>query len=112
VLIKWWLLAIPQYIIVVVLAGGLGIAVHAWGLIAILTLFAALALLFTTRYPRSIFDFVMGLNRWVFRVLVYVLLMRDEYPPFGFDPGGDETPPVPSAPPTQLPGMLPVPPPV
>jgi hypothetical protein len=112
VLIKWWLLAIPQYIIVAVLAGGLGIAVHVWGLIAILTLFAAFAMLFTSRYPRGIFDFVMGLNRWVFRVLVYVLLMRDEYPPFRFDPGSNETPPLTSAPPAPLPGLMPVPPPV
>jgi Domain of unknown function (DUF4389) len=111
VLIKWWLLAIPQYVIVALLAGGVGIAVHFWGLIAILTLFAALALLFTSRYPRGIFDFVMGLNRWVFRVLVYALLMRDEYPPFRFDPGGGETPPVPSAPPAPRPGFMPVPPP-
>jgi Domain of unknown function (DUF4389) len=111
VLIKWWLLAIPQYIIVAVLAGGVGIAVHFGGLIAILTLFAGLALLFTSRYPRGIFDFVMGLNRWVFRVLVYALLMRDEYPPFRFDPGGGETPPVPSAPPAPRPAFMPVPPP-
>src|SRR6202049_1012286 len=112
VLIKWWLLAIPQYIIVAVLAGGRGVAGHLWGLIAVLPLFAAFALLFTRRYPRGIFEFVMGLNRWVFRVLVYVLLMRDEYPPFRFDPGGGETPTVPSAPPAPLPGMMPVPPPV
>jgi|HubBroStandDraft_4_1064222.scaffolds.fasta_scaffold14379_3 hypothetical protein len=112
VLIKWWLLAIPQYIVIAILAGGVGVAVHLWGLIAILTLFAALALLFTSRYPRGIFDFVMGLNRWVFRVLVYVLLMRDEYPPFRFDPGGSETPPMPSAPPAPAAGWLPVPPPV
>ena len=112
VLIKWWLLAIPQYIIVAVLTGGIGIAVHLWGLIAILTLFAAFALLFTTRYPRGIFDFVMGLNRWVLRVLVYVLLMRDEYPPFRFDPGGGETPPVTFATPAALSGLQPLPPPV
>jgi Domain of unknown function (DUF4389) len=112
VLIKWWLLAIPQYVVVALLAGGVGIAVHLWGLIAILILFAAFALLFTSRYPRGIFDFVMGLNRWVFRVLVYVLLMRDEYPPFRFDPGGGETPPVPSAPPAPMSGFVPVPPPV
>jgi hypothetical protein len=112
VLIKWWLLAIPQYVIIALLAGGIGVAAHLWGLIAILTLFAAFALIVTSRYPRGIFDFVMGLNRWVFRVLVYVLLMRDEYPPFRFDPGGSETPPVPSAPPAPAAGMLPVPPPV
>ena len=112
VLIKWWLLALPQYIVIAVLAGGVGIGVHFWGLIAVLTLFAALALLFTARYPRGIFDFVMGANRWVFRVLVYVLLMRDEYPPFRFDPGGNETPPLPSAPPAPSAGMMPVPPPI
>jgi hypothetical protein len=112
VLIKWWLLAIPQYIVIAVLAGGVGVGVHLWGLIALLTLFAALALLFTTRYPRGIFDFVMGANRWVFRVLVYVLLMRDEYPPFRFDPGGNEAPPVPNAPPAPAAGLMPVPPPI
>lgn len=112
VLIKWWLLALPEYIVIAVLAGGVGVGVHFWGLIAILTLFAALALLFTARYPRGIFDFVMGANRWVFRVLVHVLLMRDEYPPFRFDPGGKETPPLPSAPPAPSAGMMPVPPPI
>ena len=43
------------------------------------------------RYPRGIFDLVMGLNRWVFRVAAYVLLKRDEYPPFRLDQGGTET---------------------
>jgi Domain of unknown function (DUF4389) len=112
VLIKWWLLAIPQYILVAVMTGGLGIGVHFWGLISILAIIAAFALLFTTRYPRGIFDLVMGLNRWVFRVLVYVLLMRDEYPPFRFDPGGTEVPPVTSSPPSALPSLLPHPPPL
>jgi hypothetical protein len=110
VLIKWWLLAIPQYILVAVMTGGLGIGVHFWGLISILAIIAAFALLFTTRYPRGIFDFVMGLNRWVFRVLVYVLLMRDEYPPFRFDPGGTESPPVASTQPSSVPTLVPHPP--
>ena len=112
VLIKWWLLALPQYIVIAVLAGGVGVGVHFWGFIGVLTLFGALALLFTARYPRGIFDFVMGANRWVFRVLVYVLLMRDEYPPFRFDPGGHETPPLPTAPPAPAAGMMPLPPPI
>jgi hypothetical protein len=112
VLIKWWLLAIPQYILVAVLTGGLGIGVHFWGLISVLAIIAAFALLFTTRYPREIFDFEMGLNRWVFRVLVYVLLMRDEYPPFRFDPGGTESPPVATTPPSRaVPTFVPNPPP-
>ncbi|MGD0193605.1 MAG: DUF4389 domain-containing protein [Candidatus Dormibacteria bacterium] len=112
VLIKWWLLAIPQYIIVFALVGGLGIVVHLWGLIAVLVLFAAIALLAAHPYPRSIFAVVMGLNRWAFRVLVYALLMRDEYPPFRFDPGGFEAPPEPTAPPAPMAGWMPVPPPV
>ena len=101
VLVKWWLLAIPQYIVVAILAGnwgwgwgwgdwgwwGGGWSTHIWGpsgggLIAILVLFAAIALLFTGRYPRGLFDLIVALNRWVFRVIAYASLMRDEYPPF------------------------------
>ena len=112
VLVKWWLLAIPQYIVVGILLGGGSYAAsraydRAWGfgfqtgLIGILVLFAGVALLFTTRYPRGIFDFVLGLDRWVARVAAYVLLMRDEYPPFRLDQGGTETsePTEPEAPP-------------
>src|SRR4051812_14741658 len=100
VLVKWWLLAIPQYLIVGLLAGGAWAGVHAanthwsWsssgGLIELLVLIAAIVLLFTGNYPRTIFDFVMGLNRWVFRVAVYASLMTDAYPPFRLDPGDEE----------------------
>ena len=104
VLVKWWLLAIPHYVLVGVFVGG-GWAAGSgdwddhrggeqWGgspgLIVLLALFAAVALLFTTRYPRGIYDFVMGLNRWVLRVLAYAALMTDVYPPFRLDQGGDE----------------------
>ena len=104
VLVKWWLLAIPHYIVVGILLGEAGlrgvtrrIGLGMWGcrlpagLIGVLVFFAGVALLFTARYPRGIFDFVLGLDRWVARVAAYVLLMRDEYPPFRLDQGGTET---------------------
>jgi hypothetical protein len=100
VLVKWWLLAIPQYVLLGIFLGSSGYVASrtepwGWGfqggLITVLVLFAAVALLFTTRYPRGIFDFVLGLDRWVARVGAYVLLMRDEYPPFRLDPGAKDT---------------------
>ncbi len=103
-LIKWWLLAIPHYIIVGLFTSGL----WAWtmdstavdnaatkvggGLIIILAIIAGFVLMFTGRYPRGLFDLLMGLNRWALRVASYVALMHDEYPPFRLDLGGDEPP--------------------
>jgi hypothetical protein len=77
VLVKWWLLAIPHYIVVGFLNGG-----RYGGLTSILAIFGAVAVLFRYRYPADIFELVMGFNRWAFRVFVYAALMRDEYPPF------------------------------
>lgn len=68
-----WLLAVPHYIVLAVL----GVAevfcvVIAW-----------FAILFTGRYPRGLFDFVLGVNRWGLRVSAYMwLLTTDRYPPF------------------------------
>jgi hypothetical protein len=100
VLVKWWLLALPQYLVVAVFAGGAWGAMNAanhhggWssggGLISLLVVIAGLVLLFTGRYPKAIFDFVMGMNRWVLRVAAYATLMTDDYPPFRLDMGGDE----------------------
>ena len=89
VLVKWWLLAIPQYLIVGVFASGWWWGGNwGWGLIGILAIVAGVILGVTGRYPDQIFDFLMGLNRWCFRVLAYAALMRDEYPPFRLDLGG------------------------
>jgi hypothetical protein len=100
-LVKWWLLAIPQYLLVsIFVGGGWWVSTGKWedegrgggapGLIPLLVFFAGVALLFMARYPRGIFDFVMGLNRWVLRVVGYAALMTDEYPPFRLDQGGEE----------------------
>jgi uncharacterized protein DUF4389 len=98
VLIKWWLLALPHYLVIAVFVGG------AWagsgidrlygggGLVGLLVLFAGIMLLFTSRYPKPLYDFVLGMNRWVFRVAAYASLMTDAYPPFRLDMGGNEPP--------------------
>ncbi len=103
VLVKWWLLALPQYLVVGVFAGGAWAGVNAannhagWssggGLIGLLVVIAGVVLLFTGRYPRATFDFVMGMNRWCYRVAAYATLMTDAYPPFRLDMGGQETAP-------------------
>jgi hypothetical protein len=46
--------------------------------------------LVTRQYPRGLFDLLLGINRWLYRVLSYVAFMRDEYPPFRLDQGQGE----------------------
>jgi hypothetical protein len=107
VLVKWWLLAIPHYLVLGVVLGSLtwvstndGVeAVGTGGLLGILTLIAAVTLLVRGRYPRGLFDLIIGLNRWVARVVAYAALMTDTYPPFRLDQGGADQPaPVPPPP--------------
>jgi hypothetical protein len=90
VLVKWWLLAIPHYIVIGFFSGGWGAPVWGPGLIGALVLFAAVMLLCCNRYPHDMFDFIMGMNRWVLRVTAYAALMRDEYPPFRLEMGSSD----------------------
>ncbi len=80
VLVKWWLLAIPHYIVTAFFQGGWGRGNA--GLASILAIFGAVVLLFTGKYPEDIFKLVVGMNRWTFRVAAYASLMTDQYPPF------------------------------
>jgi hypothetical protein len=100
VLVKW-LLAAPHYLVIAFFAGGSTYAatrVAGWdngaGLIGLLVLFAGIALLFTGRYPRGVFDLVLGMHRWVLRVVAYAALMTDAYPPFRLDTGGTDAPAI------------------
>jgi hypothetical protein len=104
-LVKWWLLAIPHYLVVALLTGpqvrwedAEGAVQHQTqtGLIGILVLVVGILLLVRGHYPRGLHDLVVGLNRWLYRVGVYVSLMTDQYPPFRLDMGPGE--------PTQLRG--------
>ena len=72
-----WLLAIPHLIVLYLL-----------GLIAgLFLLIAFLSILFTRRFPRGLFDFIVNVYRWNANVMAYAGLLRDEYPPFSWDAG-------------------------
>ena len=71
-LVKWFL-AIPHYVILFFL----------WIAVFVVVLIAWFAIIFTGRYPRGLFDFVVGVMRWTWRVQAYALLLAtDKYPPF------------------------------
>ena len=96
VLVKWWLLAIPQYVVV-----GLLISSPWWlwedqnyqwtfgagGLVGLLALVGIVVHAVTASYPRALFDMIIGFDRWVLRVAAYAALMTDRYPPFLLDMG-------------------------
>ena len=72
-----WLLAFPQYIVVYLL----------FIVAELLAVLAWFAVLFTGRYPKSFFEFGAGTLRWQAQLLSYIFLLRDEYPPFSWEPG-------------------------
>ena len=117
-----WLLAIPHFLVVAVFVGGglwLGTRVGdtddawdngsnaGWSLVGLLVLIAAIVLLFTGRYPKPLYDFVLGMDRWALRVGAYAALMTDRYPPFRLDQGGTDPGPVPAEPTPPSPSGVP-----
>ena len=78
VIFKWWLLAIPHYIIVYFF-GGLGVFA---------SIIVGVALLFTKNYREDLFGVLMAINRWQWRVEGYTSFLYDDYPPFEFDTRG------------------------
>jgi hypothetical protein len=89
VLFKWWLLAAPHLAILAAFFGWWNAAwtwgpttVQPPGLLGVLVVVAGVVLLVTGRYPRDVFELVVGIARWAVRVAAYFALMRDEYPPF------------------------------
>ncbi len=71
-----WLLAIPHYIVLAIL----------WAAAVVVTVIAWFAIIFTGRYPRGMFQFVVGVGRWSLRVDSYAwLLITDRYPPFSLE---------------------------
>jgi hypothetical protein len=121
VLVKWWLLALPHYLILGAISGSVVYASNAnrsgefesrttgLGLLGLLVVFAFVALLFTGRYPPGIFGLVVGIYRWILRVQAYVALLTDRYPPFRLDQGGHDPAsddgPQPRVPPTTAAAM-------
>jgi hypothetical protein len=119
VLVKW-LLAIPHLVIVGLIAADLffypwststgwssGIQfAGGYSLFNLLVVLAGFFLLITRQYPRAMFDLLMGINRWFYRVLTYVALMQDEYPPFRLDQGAHEPGDVDVDQPATTPGLV------
>ncbi|HZM66470.1 MAG TPA: DUF4389 domain-containing protein [Nakamurella sp.] len=116
--VKWWLLAIPHYLIIELLVtnwwgwtstGSQRFAfgpVGSGGLFGLLVVITGIVLLITAKYPQQLFALIVGFNRWIYRVVAHAALVTDNYPPFRLDQSGSEptTPP-----PTAGPAVPPLP---
>ena len=80
--VKFWLFAVPHYACLGALSGWGWKSFPFIGLLPALMIITAVLLLFTGKYRQDIWQLVMGVNRWSYRVLAYVLLLTDQYPPF------------------------------
>ena len=109
VLVKSWLLALPHVLIGVLVVADLLLypwssaaaqttaaaqPAGAYSVLNLLVVIAGVFLLITGAYPRPLFDFLLGVNRWLYRVVTYIAFMRDEYPPFRLDTGAERGSPT------------------
>jgi hypothetical protein len=90
-----WVLVLPHAVLIAAVGGGTVVAANGdttsqIGLLVALALIAGGGLLVTGRLPRGVFDLLVGLQRWGWRVFAYAALLTDEYPPFRLDQGGTE----------------------
>jgi Domain of unknown function (DUF4389) len=104
VLVKSWLLAIPHLVVIGLIAADIlsypwvsgsaftsgPVPLGGYSVLNLLVVIAGFFLLITGKYPSGMFDLLLGISRWFYRVLVYVAFMRDEYPPFRLDQGAHE----------------------
>ncbi|MDD7939519.1 DUF4389 domain-containing protein [Actinomycetospora lutea] len=99
VLVKWWLLVLPQYLVVGLLVAspwwiwqgqGYQWSVGAGGIVGLLALVGIVVHAVRGSYPPGLFDLIVGFDRWVLRVAAYAALMTDRYPPFVLDAGPRE----------------------
>ena len=86
-LVTRWVLALPHLVALLVL----------WLAVLLMTPFAWISLAVSGRYPRPLFGFCVGVNRWTYRVVLYLCLLTDLYPAFAFGPA------------PMAPGQVPVP---
>ena len=119
VLVKW-LLAIPHLVIVGLIAAPIlpwwwttidwtaGIQfIGGYSMLNLVVVLAGFFLLITGQYPRAIFDLLVGISRWLYRVLTYLACMHDEYPPFRLDQGPYEPDDVVADPRTDIDALAP-----
>jgi len=123
VLVKSWLLAIPQLIIVALFTANIPFwwemsrndstagyqSTAGISILGLLVVIGGFFLLFSKKYPQGLFDLVLGVNRWLYRVITYVALMRDEYPPFRLDQGQREPDDIEPHGPATRPDLVPTP---
>ena len=109
-----WVFAIPHLLLVAALTGaptwqfqdGTSTGSAPLGAVSVGLLIAGISLVFTGRYPRGLYDLLLGIARWSLRVVAYLALLTGQYPPFRLDQGDDEPDTGPAGPVRSTSGRL------